>query len=213
MKKDYIINKTSKVQEKESKIEVINGATYIDGILIVNKTYSLPKDFIPNNTYEKVTKETGMCPLCINIDAYNAFKKMEEDANKENLKLWIQSGYRTYSYQENLYNRYIEKDGKEKADIYSSRPGHSEHHTGLSFDLNSVEDSFIDTNEGKWINDNAYKYGFIIRYPKGKEKYTGYKYEPWHLRYVGKTLAKKLYNDGNWISLEEYFDITSEYKD
>ena len=202
------------IESKEkSKIDIIDGATYIDGILIVNKSYPLPKDFVPNNTYQKITDETGMCPLCIDIKAYNAFERMKKDAEKENLKLWIQSGYRTYAYQESIYNRYVKKDGKENADIYSSRPGYSEHHTGLSFDINVVNDSFIETKEGMWINDNAYKYGFIIRYPKGKEKYTGYKYEPWHLRYVGKDLAEKLYNDGDWISLEEYFDIESKYKD
>ena len=207
-------NHVKEVESKEkSKLEIIEGATYIDGILIVNKSYPLPKEFVPKNTYQTITNETGMCPLCIDINAYNAFETMKKDAEKENLKLWIQSGYRTYSYQENIYNKYVEIDGKENADIYSSRPGYSEHHTGLSFDINVVNDSFIDTDEGKWVNDNAYKYGFIIRYPKGKEKYTGYKYEPWHLRYVGKDLAEKLYNDGDWISLEEYFDIESKYKD
>ena len=90
-------------------------------------------------------------------------------------------------------------------------PGNSEHQTGLCFDLNSIDDSFGDTVEGRWVNDNCYKYGFCIRFPKGKDAYTGYQYESWHLRYVGKDLAEKLYNNGNWISLEEYFGITSEY--
>ena len=99
------------------------------------------------------------------------------------------------------------------ADTYSSRPGNSEHQTGLCFDLNSIEDSFQYTSEGKWVNDNCYKYGFCIRFPKGKDAYTGYQYESWHLRYVGTELAEKLYNNGDWISLEEYFGITSEYPD
>lgn len=102
-------------------------------------------------------------------------------------------------------------DGKEAADTYSSRPGHSEHQTGLSFDLNTITNSFINTPECKWVNDNCYKFGYIIRFPKNKEKETGYMYEPWHLRYVGTDLAFKLYNNGDWLSLEDYFGITSTY--
>jgi D-alanyl-D-alanine carboxypeptidase len=98
-----------------------------------------------------------------------------------------------------------------QADTYSARPGHSEHQTGLCFDLNSIDDSFAYTNEGKWVNNNAHLYGFIIRYPKGKESITGYQYESWHLRYVGKDLANKLYNDGNWLTMEEYYGLSSKY--
>ena len=104
------------------------------------------------------------------------------------------------------------RNGEEAADTYSSRPGHSEHQTGFCFDLNSIDDTFTNTNEGKWVNQNAYLYGFVIRFPKGKEEYTGYIYESWHLRYVGKDIAKKLYNNGDWISIEEYYGITSRYK-
>ena len=129
------------------------------------------------------------------------------------LKIWIQSGYRSYNYQVRLYNDYVRSDGKVAADTYSSRPGYSEHQTGLSFDLNSVSDEFTNTPEGIWINNNCYKFGFIIRFPLNKENYTGYKYESWHLRYVGEELAAKLYNGGDWISLEEYFGITSKYED
>ena len=78
--------------------------------------------------------------------------------------------------------------------------------------FNSVSSSFGYTDEGKWIKDNCYLYGFIIRYPEGKEKITGYMYEPWHLRYVGEELAEKLYNNGDWITMEEYFGITSVYE-
>ena len=129
------------------------------------------------------------------------------------LNLWIASGYRSYATQKRLYNNYVSSDGKEAADTYSARPGYSEHQTGLAFDLNSVEESFANTDEGKWVKDNCYRYGLIIRYPKGKESITGYIYEPWHLRYVGVKLATKLYNDGDWITLEEYFGVDSKYKD
>ena len=136
---------------------------------------------------------------------------MKADATSLGLNIWIQSGYRSYELQESLYNKYVNRDGKIAADTYSARPGHSEHQTGLAFDLNTITDDFQYTDEGKWINDNCYKYGFILRYPKGKEHYTGYKYESWHLRYVGTNLATKLYNNGDWITLEEHFNLTSEY--
>ena len=181
-------------KEKTSKgftIETRNGATYIDGYLIANKTYALPSTFIPENPEVPVTEARSNTSL--DKDLMTAFRKMQADATAKGL------------------NIYVANDGKTAADTYSSRPGNSEHQTGLCFDLNSIEDSFQYTNEGKWINDNCYKYGFCIRFPKGKDAYTGYQYESWHLRYVGEELAEKLYNNGDWISLEEYFGITSEY--
>lgn len=199
-------------KEKTSKgftIETRNGATYIDGYLIANKTYALPSTFIPENPEVPVTEARSNTSL--DKDLMTAFRKMQADATAKGLNIYIASGYRSYDYQVSLYNRYVANDGKAAADTYSSRPGNSEHQTGLCFDLNSIEDRFQYTNEGKWINDNCYKYGFCIRFPKGKDAYTGYQYESWHLRYVGEELAEKLYNNGDWISLEEYFGITSEY--
>ena len=199
-------------KEKTSKgftIETRNGATYIDGYLIANKTYALPSTFIPENPEVPVTEARSNTSL--DKDLMTAFRKMQADATAKGLNIYIASGYRSYDYQVSLYNRYVANDGKAEADTYFSRPGNSEHQTGLCFDLNSIEDSFQYTNEGKWINDNCYKYGFCIRFPKGKDAYTGYQYESWHLRYVGEELAEKLYNNGDWISLEEYFGITSEY--
>jgi D-alanyl-D-alanine dipeptidase len=191
----------------------INGSIYIDGILIANKTYALADNFVPENTYKSAVGVSSQCATCINKTAYSAWLDMKSDAASLGLNIWIQSGYRPYSTQVTLYNNYVARDGKDAADTYSSRPGHSEHQTGLSFDLNSISDAFANTKEGKWVNENAYLYGFIIRFPKGSEDKTGYKYESWHLRYVGTDLAKKLYNNGNWISLEEYFGITSTYSD
>lgn len=176
--------------DKERK----NGATYFDGILVVNKTYSLSKSY--GNGLKKSAK--------------SAFNDMKRAARKKGISLWIASGYRTYSYQKSLYNSYKRVSGK-YADTYSARPGHSEHQSGYGMDVNQVKDSFAYTKAGKWLAKNCYKYGFIIRYPKGKQKITGYKYEPWHVRYVGKTLAKKLYNGGDWITMEEYFGISSKY--
>lgn len=171
-------------------------ATYINGILIANKTYELPQ------TYD---------PGCLTEDTQKAFEIMQKDAAAQGLKLYIASGYRSYDLQKKIYNDYVNRDGQAEADTYSARPGHSEHQTGLAFDLNSIDDSFADTAEGKWVAQNCYKYGFIIRYPKSKESVTGYKYEPWHLRYLGTDTAAAVYNSGQ--CLEEYLGITSKYSD
>lgn len=194
-------------------ITEIAGITYIDGIMMVNKTYGLPSDYLPVDTVEDSKGKTNTCNKCINKLAYSSFATMKADAAALGLNIYIASGYRPYVSQENIYNRYVKRDGKKAADTYSARPGYSEHQTSYTFDLNSINDSFAKTNEGKWINENAYLYGFIIRFPKGKDSYTGYKYESWHLRYVGYDLARKLYNNGNWISLEEYFGVDSKYQD
>lgn len=194
---------------KGFKIQEINGATYIDGVLIANKTYALPQDFIPTNPDQPVNADRSS--TCLDKTLMSAWKIMLKDATAKGLNIYISSGYRSYNYQVNVYNRYVKSDGAAVADTYSSRPGNSEHQTGLCFDLNTIEDSFQYTNEGKWVNDNCYKYGFCIRFPKGKDSATGYQYESWHLRYVGVDLATKLYNNGDWLSLEEYFGITSQY--
>ena len=189
------LNDGEYITTKGYTLKKINGVAYIDNILIVNKTYSLPSSFGGELTSKVM----------------NAFNLMNVDAKALGLNLWIQSGYRSYSRQESIYNSYVLNDGQLNADTYSARPGHSEHQTGLAFDLNSIDDSFTYTNEGIWVNNNCYRYGFIIRYPKGKENITGYMHESWHLRYVGTELASKLYNNGDWITLEEYYGITSSY--
>jgi len=193
--------------KEENKIETIDGVTYVNGLIIVNKTYSLPSTYrTPNSEgYE-------YCTTCLTPETLNAFNEMKADAQSIGLNLYISSGFRSYTYQEKLYNNYVAQDGKELADTYSARAGHSEHQTGLAFDLNTIDDSFAYTAEGQWVKDNCQKYGLILRYPKGKENITGYQYESWHLRYVGIELAQKLYNNGDWITLEEYFNLTSTYE-
>ena len=177
------------------KIEMKNGAYYINNILIANKTYSLPSTYTP-----------GLLP-----ELNNAFEKLKNAAAEDGISLKIISGFRSYHSQNSIYNNYVARDGKKEADTYSARPGHSEHQTGLAIDVNSLMFDFGETKEGKWLQNHAHQYGFIIRYPEGKEAITGYRYEPWHLRYVGE-LSKELYNDGNWITLEEYLGITSNYQ-
>ena len=181
---------------KGFKAEVIDGITYINGTLIANKSYSLPSSYNPGGL-------TG--------EFNDAFNKMASAAASDGLNIYVVSGFRSYNYQNNLYNNYVNQDGRDLADTYSARPGHSEHQTGIAADINMVDSDFEFTDEGRWLNDNAYKYGFILRYPKGKTSETGYIFEPWHYRYVGVDLATKLYNNGDWISLENYFGISSEY--
>lgn len=181
----------------EVEVTVTAGAqiTYIDGILVVNKTYALPAGYNPG----------------VNSEAQTAFDRMQSDAAAEDINIYISSGFRSYDYQAGLYQRYVDKDGKAEADRYSARAGHSEHQTGLAFDLNSIDDSFADTKEGKWVSQNCHRYGFIIRYPADKEDVTGYKWEPWHIRYLGEETAQAVYDSG--LCLEEYLGITSEYAD
>ena len=177
-----------------------NGITYIDGLIIANKTYSLPSTYAP-----------GM-----NADVTAHANEMFAAAKEAGYNMWNQSGFRSYETQKRLYTNYVNRSGKAAADTYSARPGHSEHQTGMAFDVCAtgkpcINSNFDSTEEAAWLSANAYKYGFILRYPSGKSGVTGYKYESWHFRYVGVELATKLYNDGNWITLEEYFGITSEY--
>ena len=185
----------STVSSKGYSIEVIDGITYVDGILIANKTYALPSSYAPGD---------------ITPEVKSAFAVMQQAAASQGLNLYISSGFRSYERQSTLYNRYVNADGKALADTYSARAGHSEHQTGLCFDLNTIDDSFANTPESAWLEQHAQEYGFIIRYGKGKENVTGYQYEPWHLRYLGVDLATKVYNTG--LSLEEYLGITSEYQ-
>ena len=175
------------------QVEVIDGVTYIDGTLIVNKTYSVPEYY-----------GSGL-----DEDALGAFTEMADQASADGIYLYIVSGFRSYWTQYSTYNYFCSERGISQADRVSARPGHSEHQTGLSMDINSTSFSFEDTPEAQWRDENCWRYGFIIRYPRGKEEITGYAYEPWHIRYVGRELAEELYNSG--LTLEEYFGITSRY--
>lgn len=202
-------NKTGKTS-KGYTVEYKDGAYYVGGYLIVNKTYPLTSTWKPSNTFKTVPSD-GFAREPLNNEAYENWKQMKSDAAALGLNLWAQSGYRSYDYQNDLYNGYVKRKGKAAADTFSARPGHSEHQSGLAFDLNTIDSSFKNTDEGKWVAKNAYLYGYILRYPEGKTNETGYIYEPWHIRYVGKELATALYNGGDWITMENYFGVTSEY--
>ena len=138
--------------------------------------------------------------------AKEAFEQMASDAKKESLSIIAMSAYRSYDYQVNLYNNYTKTDGKEKADTYSGRPGYSEHQTGLAVDVYNGKTKYTEfhnTKEFTWMQNNGYKYGFILRFPKDKTKETGYEYESWHYRYVGVDIATYIHN--NNLCYEEYY--------
>ena len=163
--------------------------TYIKGIMLVNKTYHLPANYNPG----------------VNGEAYQSLKRLQNDASNAGFSLPLLSGFRSYNDQKYLYNSYVAKDGEALASTYSARPGESEHQTGLAFDVGRISDNFGNTPSGIWLKENCHKYGFIIRYLKGKENITGYKYEPWHIRYVGENVAREIYNQG--VTLEEYLGV------
>jgi len=172
--------------------------------LIVNKYNYLSQDYVPNNLIE--LNEYAKENLTLNQEAYEAFKQMARDASLNNLNLRIISAYRSYKYQDNLYNRYLENDRQDIVDTYSARPGHSEHQTGLAVDIDNKKSLYIDfekTDEFLWMQDNCYKYGFILRYPENKEHITGYMYEPWHYRYIG--IKESTYIHNNNLTFEEYY--------
>jgi len=172
--------------------------------ILVNKYNFLDKNYVPKNL-EKISTQYALSGMKLVKSAKDAFEDMASDAKKEGYNIIAMSSYRSYDYQINLYNRYVKSDGKKAADTYSGRPGYSEHQTGLAIDIYNGKynyKNFGKTKEYLWMQKNAYKYGFILRFPENKEKETGYKYESWHYRYVGKTLAKEIYiND---LTLEEY---------
>ncbi len=140
--------------------------------------------------------------------AAEAFEKMVNDASLEGYEIKAMSTYRSYDYQKTLYNNYVAEDGVEGADIYSARAGHSEHQTGLVADIMGGDTSynqFKNTKENEFILEKAHLYGFIVRYPEGKQHITGYKPEAWHIRYVGVELATLLKNED--LTLDEYWAI------
>ncbi len=175
------------------ELSVVDECTYIDGILVANKSYSLPSTYDP-----------GMLP-----ETEAAFDQLTADAAAQGLDIYLGSGYRDYAFQVECYNSMVDAYGKEYADSVSARPGFSEHQTGYTIDCNTIDNTFAETDEGRWLAEHCWEYGFIIRYPQGKEAITGYDYESWHIRYVGVEHAQAIWEQG--ITLEEYLDIDSVY--
>ncbi len=163
-----------------------DGVTTVGGVILVNREYGLPEDY-----------GSGLLR-----SAYSAYVKMKEASGYD---MSIISGYRSYEKQQQVYKYWCSIDGEATASRYSAQPGHSEHQTGLAMDITSLKRSYADTAEGKWLAANCWKYGFIIRYPKDSESITGYIYEPWHVRYLGTSLAKMVHDSG--LTLEEFFCV------
>lgn len=174
-----------------------------DNLVLVNKFYHLPDGYEPNDLVVLPARYNSGKNSSMRKEAADAFMKMSDAAMLDGLSIKNASAYRSYDYQVSLYDGYVKRDGKVKADIYSARPGYSEHQTGLCSDINIIDSSFDGTKESKWLLENAYKYGFILRFPKGSEEITGYEYESWHYRYVGVESAKIIKSDD--ITLEEYY--------
>ena len=173
--------------------------------ILVNKYNSLSKDYEPDNL-KSIDKKYSIDGMRMVNYAKEAFEEMSKDALKEKMHIIAMSTYRSYNYQVDLFNKYAKKDGLEAANTYSAKAGFSEHQTGLAVDVyNGTVNytSFEKTKEFNWMTENAYKYGFILRFPKDKENETGYKYESWHYRYVGKEIAEYIHNKN--ISFEEYY--------
>lgn len=180
--------------------------------VVVNKTRPLsPKTFAPSNLIvPKVTlRSSGMQ---LEKSAGRALEAMFKAAKKDSVNLMLASAYRSYSTQVSVYSNEVKQFGQKTADTQSARPGYSEHQTGLAADVAPasgncvIDDCFGQTKEGKWIAANAYKYGFIIRYPENKQLITGYRPEPWHIRFIGTELSQEMKNQ-NILTLEEFFGL------
>lgn len=173
-------------------------------LVLVNKYNKLTDDYKPNDL-ERINTNYSVRNLYLRKEAKEAFEALCRDASSLGLSIRAISSYRTFDYQKGLYDNYVSVNGVEEADTYSARPGFSEHETGLATDVmgsNGNYTKFAETNEYTWVVNNAHNYGFVIRYPENKENITKYKFESWHLRYVGKDAATYMYE--NNLCLEEY---------
>ena len=190
--KDYYSNDINLTIEEANKLDVI-----------VNKYYKLASDYEPDDlTIINSKYASGVQKL--RKEAADKFEEMASDMLKENLKIYAGSTYRSYSYQLGLYNRYVAKDGFKEAETYSARAGYSEHQLGLAVDIVNGKWEYLSEKdkEYNWLINNSYKYGFILRYPRGSEYITGYVFEDWHFRYLGIDLATKVYNSN--LTYDEY---------
>ncbi|MCU5404248.1 M15 family metallopeptidase [Bacillus cereus] len=201
-------------QSKEKNQSNEDSITIPDAIdVVVNKHRKLPSGYKPNDLIVPNVKFAfdGMQEKShMRKEAAIALEKLFSLAKQDGIQLYAISGFRSEQYQKSVYKRNVETQGQVQADTVSAKPGHSEHQTGLAMDVSAksvnhtLETTFSNTIEGKWLKDNAHRAGFIIRYLKGKEQITGYSYEPWHIRYVGD-IAKDIYERN--ITLEEYLNV------
>lgn len=175
-------------------------------LVLVNKYNSLPKDYKPSPTVTLLGAYGNNVPM--RTEAKEALEKLQKAVKEEaNFTLLPTTAYRDYNFQNTLYTNYVKEHGKDEADTFSARPGYSDHQTGLAIDLkNPARDKVrLSDSDYEWLHNNAHRFGFIIRFPKGKEFITGYQFENWHIRYVGLDVAKVIYE--NNLTLEEYIDL------
>lgn len=216
----YDLNANKTVDEIIKIVNVHRNREYYDNTIatdmekgygiIVNKYYYLSEDYEPDDLVTISTKYSwgNLGSQKVREAAYDAYVSMHEAAQAEaNIYLMVNSSYRNYKDQQRVYNNYKTNHGEAYADNIAARPGYSEHQTGLALDIFSIaspsQATFKDSESYKWLLDNSYKYGFILRYPDGKENITGYKFESWHYRYVGVELAKEIHDSG--LTFDEYY--------
>lgn len=209
IKKETPQENTDNSEKQDGVINVV--ANPDDLLVLVNKQNTLPEDYEPSDLVAPdipFSFEEDIPKRYVRKAAGEALEELFAAAKEEQLELLAASGYRSYSRQEAIFASNVAQKGEAEARKVSAVPGQSEHQTGLAMDVTSryvgydLIEEFGETKEGIWLKDNAHKYGFIIRYPKGKEDITGYIYEPWHIRYVGKDVAAVIYENG--YTFEEY---------
>lgn len=174
-----------------------------DMLVLVNKYHKLSSDYVPSDL-ETLSSKYAVGTQKLRKEAMNKFMEMCDAAKEDGISIKAGSTYRSYSYQQGLYNRYVNRDGKKEADRYSARAGYSEHQTGLAIDILNGKNEFIDEDnkEYDWLVNNCYKFGYILRYTKEDEAITGYQFESWHFRYVGNDVAKEIKDTG--LTYDEY---------
>ena len=200
-----IVTRVNLNLDKEVYTDTIPATNLNTNYLLVNKFNYLDSSYIPNNL-ELLDNSYSKSGIYLVKEAKDNLERLISDAKNDGMNIRVASAYRTYSYQENLYNNYVKNDGVENADTYSARPGYSEHQTGLVVDVTRAFDdfnNFENTDEYNWMLDNAANYGFILRYPKDKEDITTYSFEAWHYRYVGVELAQKI--KASNLTFDEYY--------
>lgn len=200
-----IVTRVNLNLDKDPYTDTIPSPNLNTNYLLVNKFNYLDSNYIPNNL-ELLDNSYAKSGIYLVKEAKDELEKMISKAKEDGLNIRVISAYRSYTYQENLYNNYVKNDGVENADTYSARPGYSEHQTGLVVDVTKAYDNFNNfenTAEYNWMLENSWKFGFILRYPKDKESITTYSFEAWHYRYVGVELAQKI--KASNLTFDEYY--------
>lgn len=216
---EEVVEEDEEEEEQIQQVQISQEDLFFDSHIyrLVDKNHALSQDYVPSDLVTvdvRVVNENGANQL--RQIASQALSNLFAAADNDGITLYADSGYRSYDTQAGLFSAYAERSGEAEANRYSARAGHSEHQTGLTMDVTAESvnfqllQSFGETEEGMWVAENAHRYGFIISYPEGTEEITGYMYEPWHLRFLGISLATEIYESG--LTYQEYlmergFDI------